>query len=108
MSEAPERIWINKVHGQHPEDWDFTDGKHLTKRQFSDKVEYVRADRIEELEAKLAKAENGLFTLSHIHDGNPSDARADILPLDYARHMLWEARSIARTTLAELTGETDE
>ena len=61
----------------------------------------------EELEARLAKAENGLFTLSHIHDGNPSDARADILPLDYARHMLWEARSIARTTLAELKGETD-
>ena len=66
------------------------------------------ADRIEELEAKLAKAENALFTLSYIHDGNPSDARADILPLDYARHMLWEARSIARTTLAALKGQDDD
>jgi hypothetical protein len=63
--------------------------------------------RIEELEAKLAKAENALFTLSRIHDGNPSDARADMLPLDYARHMLWEARSIARATLAELKGDKD-
>ncbi len=56
MSKAPERIWIDEVYGQHPEDWYFTDGKHLTKRQIQDKVEYVRADRIEELEAKLAKA----------------------------------------------------
>ncbi len=64
--------------------------------------------KVKELEAKLAKAENALFTLSHIHDGNPSDARADILPLDYARHMLWEARNIARTTLAELKGKDDE
>lgn len=62
----------------------------------------------DEAEAKLAKAENALFTLSHIHDGNPSDAMADILPLDYARNMLWEARNIARNTLAELKGQDDE
>ena len=65
-------------------------------------------DARKELEVKLAKAENALFTLSYIHDGNPSDARADILPLDYARHMLWEARSIARTTLAELSKERSD
>jgi hypothetical protein len=53
--EAPERIWINKVYGQHPEDWDFTDGRNLTQKQLKAKVEYVRADRIEELEAKLVK-----------------------------------------------------
>lgn len=41
---APDRIYINKVYGQHPEDWDFTDGKHLGKRQLAEKVEYVRAD----------------------------------------------------------------
>lgn len=41
---APARIYINKVHGQHPEDWNFTDGQHLTKRQLAEKVEYVRAD----------------------------------------------------------------
>jgi hypothetical protein len=53
MSDAPDRIWINKVHGQHPEDWNFTDGQHLTKRQLSDKVEYVHSDRIEALTAML-------------------------------------------------------
>ena len=51
--EAPDRIWIDKVHGQHPEDWNFTDGKHLTKRQLADKVEYVHSDRIEALTAML-------------------------------------------------------
>ena len=44
MSEAPKRIWINPVYGQHPEDWDFTDGKHLTKKQLASKVKYVRDD----------------------------------------------------------------
>jgi hypothetical protein len=58
MTEAPERIWINKVYGKHPEDWDFTDGKHLTKAQLRQKVEYVRADRIEELEAEVRRLES--------------------------------------------------
>lgn len=53
MTDAPKRIWINKVHGQHPEDWDFTDGECWTKAQLRKKVEYVRADRIEELVAEL-------------------------------------------------------
>jgi hypothetical protein len=47
MTEAPERIWINKVHGQHPEDWNFTDGVHLTKAQLRKKVEYTRADLVD-------------------------------------------------------------
>jgi hypothetical protein len=46
MSDMPERIWINKVFGQHPEDWDFTTGEHLTKSQLKQKVEYVRADLV--------------------------------------------------------------
>ena len=50
------------------------------------------ADRIEKLE-------NALEALSQIHDGNPSDAYADVPELDYARHMLWEARQIARKAL---------
>ena len=50
------------------------------------------ADRIEKLETALE-------ALSHIHDGNPSDAYAGVPELDYARHMLWEARQIARNAL---------
>ena len=54
MSEAPERIWAW---------WDDTYdvgllNKHGDKRYTpNDAKEYVRADRIEELEAKLAKAD---------------------------------------------------
>ena len=51
-------------------------------------------DRIEKLEAALE-------ALSHIHDGNPSDAYAGVPELDYARHMLWEARQIARKALED-------
>jgi hypothetical protein len=41
---APDFIYINTTHGRHPEDWDFTDGKHLTKAQLREKVEYIRRD----------------------------------------------------------------
>lgn len=44
-----------------------------------------------------------LETLSHIHDGNPSDAMAGMSDLDYARHMLFEVRKFARETLSDLT-----
>ena len=51
-----------------------------------------QVDRIQKLEAALE-------ALSHIHDGNPSDAYAGVSELDYARHMLWEARQTARKAL---------
>ena len=54
MSDAPERIWATH---------DLRNGYYFTasgpQLRFED-VEYVRADRIEELEAKLAKALEGL------------------------------------------------
>lgn len=49
----------------------------------------------------LADALNGLDALSHIHDGNPSDAMADMPAVEYARHMLYEARQIAREAASE-------
>ena len=49
---------------------------------------------------EIERLREALETLSNIHDGNPSDAMADTPPLDYARHMLWEARCIARKALA--------
>ena len=54
---------------------------------------------IEEAADRIEKLENALEALSHIHDGNPSDGYADVPELDYARHMLWEARQIARNAL---------
>lgn len=52
--------------------------------------------RVKELEEALKEAADKLESLSHIHDGNPSDALAGIEPVDYARHMLGEARQMAR------------
>ena len=51
MSEAPERIWADGN-----AEWD--SGSWGLDKEFDNDVEYVRADRIEELEAKLAKAIN--------------------------------------------------
>ena len=90
MSKAPERIWINKVHGLHPEDWDFTDGAHLTKAQLRQKVEYVRADRIEALKDKLAKAVEALDDISS--NGNAAGRNPQLMA------------DKARDTLAELKG----
>jgi len=99
MSEAPERIWINKFYGRHPEDWDFTDGKHLTKAQLRKKIEYVPAARIEELEAKLAKAVEALQAFKDFDD----------LPLESKRPDVFEikVRKTILIVLAELKGEKE-
>jgi hypothetical protein len=52
------------------------------------------ANRIEELEAALRD-------ISHMHDGNPSPAMADMPDVDYARFVLGEARRVARAALGE-------
>lgn len=84
MSDYPERISISPVHRQKRDD----DFYLVDRKAFPDKgVEYVRADRIEKLEAKLAKAVEALEKLD-VGEG-------------------WAAQ-IARTTLAELTGDKDE
>jgi hypothetical protein len=42
---------------------------------------------------------DALEAISHIHDGNPSLVMADLPAVDYARHMLGEARATAREAL---------
>jgi hypothetical protein len=89
MSEAPERIWWNGVRGE---------GGYTSTVRFAAGFEYVRADRIEELEAKLAKAVEALeFYRSAIN------LRIDC-EITYA---MQEAHDNAETFLAELKGETD-
>ena len=56
----------------------------------------------DDLIAALEVATNALEGLSYIHDGNPSDAMADTPPLEYARHMLYEARQIAKEAVCEV------
>lgn len=41
---APEKIWINKKFGAHPDDWNFSTGEHETRKQLRNKIEYTRAD----------------------------------------------------------------
>ena len=74
--------------------------KLIRSAPWSDGFPYLKetADRIEELEAKLAKAVEALGTaLSEMVD------YADTHP---AWSEIWEAREAARITLAELKGET--
>jgi hypothetical protein len=78
MSDAPERIWADGN-----AEWD--SGSWGRSKEFDNDVEYVRADRIEELEAKLAKA---VEALDRIQDGSYGKLAAK-----------------ARTILAELKGE---
>lgn len=56
--------------------------------------------RIAGLEEGFRIATDALDGLSYIHDGNPSDAMADVPPVEYARHMLYEARMAAREAAA--------
>lgn len=92
MSEAPERIWAW---------WDdaYDVGllnEHGDKRYTpNDAKEYVRADRIEELEAKLRKAVGALGDISNGEPEWPDDPQKE---LDWCRNR-------ATTALAELTGE---
>ena len=53
---------------------------------------------------RILKLEAALESLSYIHDSNPSATYAGVPELNYARHMLWEVRQIAREALE---GEDD-
>lgn len=57
--------------------------------------------RLEEAEGALEEAAGTLEGLSYIHDGNPSDAMADMPAVEYARHMLYEARQLAKAAHSE-------
>ena len=59
MTGAPERIWVAAWReGDWSEgDWDDNEGKTLNEKPC---IQYVQADRIEDLEAKLAKAVEAL------------------------------------------------
>ena len=111
MSEAPERIWV-KTRGV-PKYYEFP------CEDLPLLVEYVRADRIEELEAKLVKAVEGLeWQADAIHNSVTVNMKRNhrILldgiyhegPLvDWVHKILTGFETINRNTLAELKGETE-
>ena len=107
MSEAPERIWLT---GFVKDEYGARLGRgtisDLDHGQNPDYPEYVSADRIEELEAKLAKAVDALRV---IEDASRFFARdresSDTETLSYAHET---TRRLCSTTIAELKGEKDE
>ena len=91
MSDAPERVWVKEGHdswGQYGH-W-YAHGK-------GGGTEYVRADRIAELEAELAIAVADLERLVYLQSGNPCTG---------TQAEKWLGDAI--TTIAELKGQNDE
>ena len=94
MSDAPERIAFRWEVGAA-----ITSGPLMNHPDY---VHYVRADRIEELEAKLEMAVEALVMIA---DG-PSEM---VWGVDSeVREKMREMESIAGLTLAELKGENDD
>jgi len=91
MSEAPERIWADGN-----AEWD--SGSWGLDKEFDNDVEYVRADRIEELEAKAMKAANAALLEKRRADA--AEARVKELDAEIAK---WRAAFIAQTR--KLQGE---
>ena len=100
MSEAPERIWA--VH--HETQGAVMIGEWADTVRHLGGTEYVRADRIEELEAKLAKAEQALrwsvchlktFPMDEAETAGLDDALSTLRDLE-RRHF---ARDVAATPL---------
>ena len=96
MSDAPEKLFcwnFQTKEGGWEKGWGGycrqSNLRPLDDREVKTGALYVRADRIEELEAKLAKALEALETIAFECTGE-------------------EAAYTARTTLAELTGGKDE
>jgi hypothetical protein len=68
---TPAKIWIDRIHGQHPDDWtwtpDDTARSLFTARQLErEKIAYVPAARLTELEAEVARVKK-LLREHHDH-----------------------------------------
>jgi hypothetical protein len=89
MSEAPKQIWV-----WWDDEYDVgVVSKHGDKRYIPDEArEYVRADRIEELEAKAMKAANAALLEKRRADA--AEARVKELDAEIAK---WRAAFIAQT-----------
>ena len=118
MSDAPERIWWNVT----PLPYSYT-----STVQFAGGVEYVRADRIEDLKAKLAECEARLGKAVDVLQWQSDAIRKSISGNEVGRNrvllngvyhegpvvnwvfeILTGFETINLTTLAELTGGKDE
>jgi hypothetical protein len=90
MSDAPERIWIDAWGGN----WSPVSGG-------TQEIEYIRADRIEALKAKLAKALEALEFYATQDVIYPHVGKVTYTGYD-------DDGSLARATLAEIKGESHD
>jgi hypothetical protein len=123
MTDAPERIWVAAWReGDWREgDWDDNEGKTLNDKPC---IEYVRADRIEALTAKLATCEKyrdaydemGRIGTQAVRDLEAKLAKAveGLEKIAGAADREWTTArcgglcDIARATLAEIKGESHD
>jgi hypothetical protein len=107
MSEAPERIWAYHIRDGYGL-WRPLDEKH-------DTIEYVRADRIEELEERL-KAARDDANEAETYAAEVEDNLAKAMDVDLIEQAISDVLSeggtyrdaaeyVACTTIAELKGE---
>ena len=102
MSEAPERIWTTGT--DKTGSWNY----RRTSIRGPIETKYVRADRIEELEAKLAKAVLSVKRLSTSECFGSSEVWGLSLSDSPLGREILARMDYANTTLAELTGGKDE
>jgi hypothetical protein len=89
---APSRIWIDEVHGQHPDDWSFDDGRHLTKKQKAEKVGYVHEDIARALLVALEDVMNG----ENWRSGRKFDGNSGSFDLSVQRTVIAVARGVLK------------
>jgi len=91
-----------EIDGQSVRSWEYHDeaGRRLRMQKAHEFAEgWFQAELWGAHYKTAQKMRDALEGLKFVHDTNPSDAMADIPPLDYARHILREVRRAAHDAL---------
>jgi glutamate synthase domain-containing protein 2 len=118
MTDGPDRIYIDRVHGRHPEDWNWTAGDYLTKKERAQRIEYVRADALAAMQAATRQAQASLLTSERHNDilsGDLVAMQARVAAVENAHvetaamlHTYMRIHGEAQARCAALEAERDE
>ena len=108
MADVPERLWIDREHGRHPEDWTWTSDEvaresHPKRRMETDMVQFVRVDLYDEavraLDAFVRASRRTLEVHSGAKDECPLTRILDLSigDLRLARDVVERARGSGRS-----------
>lgn len=78
----------------------------MDKLSFGENVSAI-SKALEKLQTDNNQLRNFVEGLVHLHASNPSDALADLSPLDYHKYIMGEVRQRARELLNEIYTEAD-